>query len=192
MAVGQPWPFCDLCNKPLSLCLQFDVEERFELAFQPGSHFLLFHCPRCSFIPEYFPGGAVPESWLAPTLRSSYRIILNPPGVDEEAHEPDPILLEQSVAFTPAEEVLSENLDDPIGEPGLKLGGIPHWLQPYEPLRCPCGAPMGFVLQVPEPKPPGWVTKNGGRIMFGGGMNTFVFACTIQSSPYAAAMIPQR
>ena len=191
MAAGQPWPLCNYCDTPLSLCLQFDVEEAHQLAFALGSHLLLFHC-REDHIPPTFDGPQIPAAWLEPEFRSSCRIILNPPGGHEAIYEPDPTVEEQHLGFSAAKEKLGRGLDGPVGVGKVKLGGVPHWVQPPLHPRCACGAPMGFVMQIPTDESPGWRSQEGSPMPFGGGLSGYIFACTAQSSPYATALIVQR
>src|SRR5581483_6763664 len=130
MAEGQPWPICPYCEARLALYLQFDIEGRFGLAFEPGSHLLLFHCPLRDHVPLLPSAPEIPAAWIQPDFQASWRIILNPPGTREVVHEADPVVLEQRVAFTAAEEKVSQGLDGPIGKNDVKVGGIPHWVQP--------------------------------------------------------------
>ena len=51
---------------------------------------------------------------------------------------------------------------------------------------------MGFVLQVPSIESPGWATWAGRTAPFEDGLDAFVFACSVQSHPYAGLMIVQR
>ena len=190
MADGQPWPVCGYCEERMSLYLQFDVEDRFELAFPVGSHFLLFHCQDCDAVP-LSPGRKLPAKWLRPDLRSSYRIIINPPGSHEVVHEPDPRVVEQKVIFTKRKERVKVSPDGPVGVEEMKVGGLPHWKQPPNYLTCACGAPMGFVMQVPAASRVGWMHKRPNDLPFAGGTNPFLFACSIISSPYAAVIVPQ-
>jgi predicted DNA-binding WGR domain protein len=123
MAVGQPWPICTFCDQPLALYLQFDVAEAHQLAFTPGSHLLLFYCLE-DHPPPIFSGQRIPEDWLSPDHRSSYRIILNPPGVEEAIFEPDPAVLEQHLSFLAAKEKLVRGLDGPVGQPRVKRSAV--------------------------------------------------------------------
>ena len=167
-------------------------EDRFQLAFAAGTHVLLFHCARQQHIPEMPSGKVMPKSWLKPEFRAPYRIILNSPGAREVVHEADALVLEQRPVFKQAKERLEEGLDGPIGSAGTKIGGVPRWAQPPFYPRCPCGAPMGFIMQVPAVGLPGWKTKRRSSLSFAGGLNGFVFACTAQSNPYAAMLVVQR
>ena len=193
MAEGQAWPLCAYCDQRLALYLQFDVEERFQLAFPAGSHILLFHCPDCRrAIPPSPSGLTMPTEWLAPNLPSSYRIIVNPPKVREVVHEKDPRIKEQQVTFVTAAEKVTKNLDGPIGREDVKVGGLPHWIQPPLYGQCACGAPLGFMMQVPALKTVGWMRKKPNDIPFAGGLSAFLFACTVMSNPFAAVLFAQR
>jgi hypothetical protein len=174
------------------LYLQFDVEERFMLAFLPGSHFLLFHCTRCSVVPDMPLDLILPDSWLQDGHQSSYRIILNQPTVPEVAHPADPRMLEQHVTFTSSKERITEGLDGPVGKEKLKIGGLPHWVQPPIYPTCSCGAPMAFVLQVPAKEARRWKTRDNSAAPFAAGLDAFLFACSAQSHPYATIMMVQR
>lgn len=41
---GQEWPRCRICDELQVLFFQFDIEERFELPFKPGSHLSMVIC----------------------------------------------------------------------------------------------------------------------------------------------------
>ena len=192
MAAGQDWPICTYCDKPLGLYLQFDIEERHQLAFVSGSHLLVFHCPHTDHVPPTFPGRRIPKAWLDPDFRSSYRIILNPPGVREVVYEPDSMVREQRLGFVGGKEKISEGLDGLVGQGDVKVGGVPCWEQPPFHPQCACGAPMGFIMQVPTDESPGWKSTRGSRLPFAGGLNAYVFACSVQSSPYATVLVAQR
>jgi hypothetical protein len=193
MAEGQPVPLCAYCDQRLALYLQFDVEQRFQLAFPAGSHILLFHCPDCSrAIPPSPSGLTMPTEWLDPNLRSSYRIIVNPPNLREVVHEKDPRIKEQQVTFATAAEKVTENLDGPVGREEVKVGGLPHWVQPPLYGQCACGAPLGFMMQVPALKTVGWMRKKPNDVPFAGGLSAFLFACTVMSNPFAAVLVVQR
>lgn len=192
LADGQAWPSCSRCDERLCLYAQFDIDARFELAFVPGSHFLLFHCKSCDAIPDALPRGRLPAKWLVPDFRSTYRVILNQPDAREVIHEPDPVMLEQSVSFTRGKETLSENRDGVYGLDDVKLGGIPSWRQAPEYPICACGAPMGFVMQVPPNKLPGWKARRQIGLAFSADLFASIFFCSAQSSPYAGVIVAQR
>jgi hypothetical protein len=188
---GQPWPACGYCNKRMSLYLQFDVEDRFQMSFPAGSHFLLFHCPDCRAIPTPI-GPRVLAKWLRPDFPTAYRMILNPPGVREVIHELDSRLVQQRVTFKARKERITRDPDGAVvGLDVVKLGGVPHWRQPPHYPKCACGAPMGFVMQIPATKPVAWMRTRPNDLPFAGGMNAFLFACSALSSPYAGVIIPQ-
>ena len=173
-----------------SLYLQFDIEDRFDLAFPAGSHVLVFHCPTCEAVPLGFWRQG--DEWLKPDYRALYRIIVNPPGAREFLHEIDPRIVEQRVTFAKRKERVTKNLDGPVGVEEVKIGGLPHWVQPPDYPRCACGAAMGFLLQVPAMKNADWKQEQSDAMPWGGGLDTFVFACTRPCSPYAAVMVSQR
>ena len=190
MAAGQPWPVCLYCERRLGLYLQFDIEDRFDLAVATGSHVLVFHCPTCEAVPLGFWRQG--DEWLKPDYRALYRIIVNPPGAREFLHEIDPRIVEQRVTFAKRKERVTKNLDGPVGVEEVKIGGLPHWVQPPDYPRCACGAAMGFLLQVPAMKNADWKQEQSDAMPWGGGLDTFVFACTRPCSPYAAVMVSQR
>jgi hypothetical protein len=138
------------------------------------------------------PDLTLPQSWLEAEAPSSYRIIVNPPTAREVAHPPDPIMREQHVTFSSAKETLGKGLNGSVGKRKFKIGGIPHWIQPPTYPKCACGAPMGFVMQVPTTELPGWATVDNPTPPFAGGLDSFIFACVAQSHPYAAMMVVQR
>jgi len=194
LAEGQRWPVCGYCDgqPPLSLYLQFDVEARFMLGIAPGSHVLLFHCTQCDTVPRNPRDLRLPESWLDEAHPSSYRVFVNPPTGREVAHPPDPIMNEQHVTFRAAKEKLTQTADGFVGKRKVKIGGVPHWVQPPLFPTCACGKPMGFVFQVPSTEPSGWATWRDPSPAFAGGLDAFVFACTGPCHPLAAVMIVQR
>jgi len=191
LAEGQPWPLCAYCEQRLGLYLQFDVEDRFELAFPADSHILIFHCPDCLAVPVSPRGDTLPAEWLAPDFRSLYRIIVNPPDATEVVHKRDPRIKEQKLTFVAGTEEVTNDPDGPVGVDDVKVGGLPHWVQPPDYRRCVCGKPLGFIMQVPTSKPIGWMRKRPDDLAFAGGMNAFLFACTVTSSPYATLLIAQ-
>jgi hypothetical protein len=192
LAKGQDLPVCALCNDRLSLYLQFDVEQRFALPFEAGSHFLLFNCASCDAIPVAPPRGRLPASWLDPSRRDSWRIILNRPRRAEQVERADAIVREQSVSFTTSKETLRHGLDGEVGSADFKVGGVPHWVQPSRRVQCACGAAMGFLLQVPFGSAQGWRFRRGGQLPFCADLNAYVFACTAQCSPHATLLLAER
>lgn len=128
--------------------LQLEVDERFALPLASGSRLVVFQCRDhgdVARIDEYFdleseqqlPGGY----WdlLAPLncLR------LFPPGTELASSDEEPLLQAAGIEFHAAE--------DADGRQALKVGGTPSWAQgPPELRRCACGAPLIFLVQVPE------------------------------------------
>jgi predicted DNA-binding WGR domain protein len=190
LAKGQSWPMCGTCKKQLSLYLQFDVEKRFGLAFKPGSHFLFFNCTTCDGLPPVARSNKLPDSFLNANGAQSCRVILNPPGVSEVVHPADPTMRAQSpIGFESHPETLTDSLDCPVGEEGVKIGGAPSWTQPPRYKQCACGAPLGLVLQIPEGGGAGWKRKNGESLAPFYGNGYFIFACSAQCSPFAALIV---
>ena len=192
LARGQDWPVCGHCSERLSLYLQFDVEPRFATPFVAGSHFLLFNCTSCDSIPVAPPRERLPASWLDPSHLDSWRIVLNRPRRAEEVQPPDRLVREQLVHFTETKEVLRDGLDGKVGSALFKVGGVPNWVQPPRRVRCACGAPMAFLLQVPSSAAPGWRFRRGGPLPFCADLDAYVFACNAQCSPYAAFLLAER
>jgi predicted DNA-binding WGR domain protein len=195
MAAGQAWPTCGRCHERLWFYLQFDVVPEMQLAFAAGSHLLLFNCGVCDGMAMTVPSKKLPKPWLSPDHPQTYRVILNPPAAREAVLPADHLVLEQQAQLTRGDEEVTPLIEDldrtPRGREGFKVGGIPARIQPWSPPRCACGAPLGFVFQVPLEKDPGWRSKARRQLMFFG-LDVFIYACTQQCSPYATLVIPDR
>ena len=191
LATGQAWPVCGTCKKPQGLLLQFDIAKELELCFKPGSHFLFFCCPTCDETPPVADGDLTKE-FLDPDHPQTYRVIVNEPGASEVVEGADArMLLQSPIAFEASPEKLKKGLDCPLGASGVKIGGAPHWTQPPSYKRCSCGAPLGFVLQVPEGGSAGWLSADRKSVTPFLGNDFYIFACSAQCDPYAAIAIPQ-
>jgi predicted DNA-binding WGR domain protein len=210
MAEGQKWPTCSGCGENLSLFLQFDIEPDMGLGFIPGSHLLVFNCARCDGMAMIVPNKKLPKEWLSPDNPQTYRVILNRPAAREAIFPADPTVLEQLITFKREDEKLNEAMEDdeddeedeqtrrfreeepPRGRGGFKVGGIPARIQGWMPPRCNCGAPLGFIFQVPLSGPTGWKSRDRQTLGEFLGLDTFIHGCTKQCSPYATIVIPDR
>jgi predicted DNA-binding WGR domain protein len=215
MAEGQQWPTCSGCGENLSLFLQFDIEPDMGLGFIPGSHLLVFNCARCNGMAMIVPRKKLPKEWLSPDNPQTYRVILNRPAEREAIFPVDPTVLEQQVTLTRGDEKVRELMEDededeeerqareeaqarypkepPRGREGFKIGGIPARIQPWMPPSCHCGAPLGFIFQVPLTGDyPSWKTSQKRELGEFLCLDTFIHACTKQCSPYATIVIPDR
>jgi predicted DNA-binding WGR domain protein len=189
LAKAQAWPECGTCKVRMSLLLQFDVEKRFGLCFKPGSHLLFFSCLSCGENPPIVSGAKLSKASLDPKSPQSYRVILNPPRVSEVVHDVDPTMQAAPISFTPSPEKLRNGLDCRLGADGEKLGGAPAWTQPPRYIRCACGAPLAFVLQVSEGRHFDWKPKGKSWQEPFYGNPHMVFACSAQCDPYAAVVL---
>jgi hypothetical protein len=200
MAEGQAWPTCGGCGERLALYLQFDIAPEMQLGFIPGSHLLVFNCPGCEGLAKVLAAKRLPKEWLSPDHPQTYRVILNRPAAREAVFPADETVLEQRVTLRRGTEKVTPLYRDgspdapPRGRDGFKIGGIPRRLQDWTPPRCHCGAPLGFVFQVPLTVDPGWRSKGSKEkrpLGFFGG-DVFIHACTKQCSPYATIVVPDR
>jgi hypothetical protein len=192
LAEGQAWPVCDNCGERLCLYLQFDVEPAFKLAFAPGSHLLIFHCKSCGRSLDFPENGRVPPEWVSARFKSFYRIMMNPPGVKEAVQRADPIMVEQHVSFAKDKEKAKTIPGGQAGVNEVKIGGLPRWTEHPQYPTCACGKPMGFVMQVPWDKAVGWKRRDRPGANFAGASTSFVFFCSVQSSPHAGLIISIR
>jgi hypothetical protein len=87
---GQEWPKCKICDDPQALFFQFDIDEKFELPFIPGSHMVMFMCLNHDE-PTYPPllsdtSGKLPDVFWESSEEETagqYTLILNKPGISE-------------------------------------------------------------------------------------------------------------
>ena len=153
---------------------------------QPPAAVLL---PRLQRDGDIVPDWRLPGEWLSPDNPQTYRVILNRPAAREAIFPADPAVLEQKVELTRGLEKISAG---PSGRKGFKIGGIPARIQRWLPPRCHCGAPLGFVFQVPLLSSLSWKTKQNDILGETFGLDVFIHACTKQCSPYATIVIPDR
>ena len=129
--------------------LQIEIEERFQLPFKTGSHFLVFACPEHDdpTIGKNIWGTGQPAEQLPPEYwndnRGQYSLFLFSPGTCEPTAERDSYLVHSELQFSPKHS--SEDDWDTF-----LIGGKTPWVDTPQEWRCSCGAPMQFLCVIPE------------------------------------------
>lgn len=199
---NQDWFECGICGARQIVFLQFDIAEEFNLPFASGSHLSVFMCPHHNDAPiSYFGSRTLPNDYWK--NGEFYRLILNPPNIKERLLDLEPHLLYQSLNFEEVEESISaedfevENYE--IGSSGLKVGGVPFWIQEPEVYNCFCGAQMKFVCQIPEDfgfdkspeaeSHPDSFSADSYYLFLGN--EVYIFACADQCNPLAVIAVAQ-
>jgi uncharacterized protein YwqG len=197
----QEWPVCKLCDEKMVLFFQMDLAEKFQLPFKPNSHLLLFMC-RKDDEPVWGENrkGPLPENYME---TEHYRIILNPPDIQEKQDGTETSLVYSELTFEEINETIQtvgperERFD--IGEQLFKVGGLPSWTQDPEEHTCTCGAEMKFICQVPQDfnfsKEEGAESQTSSyskthyNIFLGN--EAYIFACEKQCNPLATLVVCQ-
>lgn len=198
LADNQAWPRCEHCQTEMVLYLQLDLLPEFELPFEPHSHLLVFGCSRhmdpC--MPPLAPAlkGKLPENYreILPGDReySQYKLLLNRPSAGRQRQALDPHLQCLALTFVAEPEEITGEGAFQRGSEGLKLGGIPAWLQNPETYKCSCGSDMAFLLQIPAdygfaklPEAPTQPNSYGDEYLFFLGNEVYILACQAQCQP---------
>ena len=189
LRVGQTVPACQKCGQQLSLFLQFDVLDEFNVPFDNGSHFLLFSCATCDEIPseQYCDGDETVQETYGSPVSDTYALFLNRPGGPEMIAPRESVLKSRVLAFTETDEsvhecefvgVTSEDLS-------FKVGGEPGWINYSVNLDCPCGGRIVFLCQIPDSwdfdaasGEPRWLSLFVGNFVY-------ILACDRQCSPHS-------
>ncbi|ODA30055.1 hypothetical protein A6X21_06875 [Planctopirus hydrillae] len=165
------------------LFLQFDIDPRWSMPFEDGSHFLLFMCPLCNEIPSFaaYSGGQLSGDYWSRT-EGHYFACLSKAGSSESIRLAEAILIAKELFFEPLKDV-AEHLPDTI-----RLGGEPFWLQEPEPVICSCGSNMVLISQIAEnygfdkqpgaPEQPDSFSANQYCLFLGN--EVYIFACPRQ------------
>lgn len=204
LAKDQEYPVCNKCGNKMVLFFQFDIEERFNLPFKPGSHFLVFMCPQHNEISDQFHKEALPENFWSGEWTEHYSIILNPPGIEERTYDKDPYLVYQEIVLDERNEVISDGFgcrprkgEKKYGKNKYKIGGIPSFYQADVPRYCSCGAELSFVCEVPflhlfnkekQTAKQNNTCDSDSYILFLGN-HVYFYACSKQHSPYACIAV---
>lgn len=142
---GQPWPVCD-CGARMALYFQVRVPD--DVPDFGGDQLLVFQCPlesdACFSADQQLPE----RFWDEPPANDHafWRILLQRNGV--ATPDADPHLRPRRLSLHRDEDVDHHNDETPLQ--GFKIGGAPYWVQDGEQYRCPCGADLVFICQVPE------------------------------------------
>lgn len=201
-------PNCQECGTEMTLYLQFDVREEFELPFQTGSHFVFFSCPSCEESRPSFLGsveGLHPDFGSVANNGSS--VFLNPPGV-EEVFGKASIFPGRELKFYQMNEVADFNEYSGEISSGIiqsKIGGVPHWIeyavagvggQMSSPrkgtatfVKCKCGGAFRFLTQIEMMLD--FSQDGAGKLLYSGEL-IVVLACERQCHPYAIGIISDR
>jgi len=183
MPQGASTPTCRRCQSLMQLFFQFDIEQRFDLPFKAGGHFVLFMCPLCNEIPSFesFPGGALPEDYWNRTEGNHYAALYRSGSANALARSNNSLLRAFKLDFV-------DNGPELHSRPSIRIGGDPQWLQDAEDFTCSCGAKMKLLTQVSEnfpfpktpsaPSQPGSFSKDDYCLFLGN--EVYVFACEKQ------------
>lgn len=140
-------PVCAQCSTSMQLFFQFDIDRRFNLPLQEGSHFVLFMCPECNEIPSFesYSGKQLPERFWEKTEGHFFSAL----------YKPQNLLVENNISSLLKSYKLDFHQINSVKMPNelIKVGGKPDWLQDDERFFCCCGEEMSFICQVPENYP---------------------------------------
>lgn len=199
---------CALCGEACVLFFQLDIEERFELPFEAGSHLVVTMCPEHNEAllhpSSWEPSNVIelpPRFWESPQYAHTF-MALNPPGTRESPGPEDPYIEPRELRFTPFRDEVEDYGESgrKRGTDGFKIGGAPAWYQQAQKFVCSCGAPMKFVCQVPantdaferKPEAPEQPhTYSSGHYCLFLGNGTYVFACRDQCDPRSVWAVNQ-
>jgi hypothetical protein len=197
------WPVCceDGCNQPMSLFLQFDVEDGMGLSFENGSTLSVFQCLRhddpFEELDTQFPG--IPHNRLPQNYwdHRNYAMFFTAPGEQRQSTQCEPFVLYSKLVLEcepepDARSAAAMNFRD------IKIGGSPFWIQQPRLWRCSCGSDMEFLCSLPGnleyPRTAGSPRQTNGRqdshFLFLG-LFTYVFACRARCDPRAVVAVRQ-
>lgn len=189
---GTDWPACRICGAELVAYLDIALPAAGADPFLPGSVLQVFACREHDGIPgtPYSGSGPFTAASRSERLPDGYwdlsdghylLRLLRPEAPVRPAASRDERLEPMFLSARPIQQAAAG---------GLKLLGVPAWIQNAEPHTCSCGAPMALVLQVPEDYqflidfktlPPGTrfnPALQNLRLFLGNGL--FLLACTRQ------------
>lgn len=173
LPAGEPWPSC-YCGERMVLFFQFDIPA--DVPAFGGDHLLAFQCPahNDAAVPENADEQLPERFWERPPIvghpGAFWRILLHrddtgPAGAPEPYLRPrrltlDPSTEEQAI-WWPEQKLTDDQVVDGqatdeaftrhgTGRREFKVGGTPSWIQGRESYRCPCGAELAYVCQLPE------------------------------------------
>jgi len=190
---GTILPKCTECGNEMLLFFQFDIEERFELPFQPGSHLVVLMCAECNEIPTFahHADGKLPPRFWKET-EGHFFVALYRPDQEQEERQTAPYLEPFSLDFSLIE-------GDVYPCDSLRVGGQPYWLQSPEQHFCPCGEQMRFICQLPEnygfpkcpnaPEQPDSFSPDDYCLFLGN--EVYVFGCANQCNERAVWVVVQ-
>lgn len=195
LEVDQPWPSCD-CGERMVFYFQVDIPP--EVATFGGDHVMVFQCPvhnEACFPPD---SEQLPVRFWdhppAPNKEVFWRILLHRTGTP--AADPDPYLQPRRLTLRQT----SDEVDEfGRGVPVFKVSGVPSWAQKPEHYRCPCGADLAFVCQIPEnfgfdiipgqPEQPDTFDSTQYGLFLGN--EVYILACSAHCDPAAAWPVNQ-
>jgi len=161
-----------------------------------GTHISLFMCPTHNDVPSFVNDGVRPgEFWDKDVgLFAAYA---DAPGIALVPGDEDSYLAPAELLLTPGTEAVERD-DEGIesGKPIFKLGGIPARYNEQHKVTCGCGAPMAYLLQLPEsyefpkqanaPEQPDSFSRNDYCLFLGNVVTLLV--CTASCDPRAVTV----
>ncbi|QFG24097.1 hypothetical protein [Actinomadura sp. WMMB 499] len=188
LAAGQAWPSC-YCGGRMAFYFQVGIPA--DVPTFGGHQLLVFQCPlhdEACFSPGSRSAQLPGRFWddpPEPNEGAFWRILLH--GGGNPVTDSDPFL-------QPRRLTLAETPDERgNGRFEFKVSGVPAWAQDPERYRCPCGADLAFVCQIPEdfefemlPGRP----EDFGELLFLGNM-VYILACPERCDPAAAWPVNQ-
>jgi hypothetical protein len=131
------------------LFVQLDVPEGADVAVPAGTHVGLFMCPTHNDIPDFCGDGDRPATfWENDT--GCFALFVDPPDARLLLGREDPYLQGHELQFEQATEQVDAFDEVLTGEQVFKLGGEPARFNASHKVRCGCGLPMTYLLQIPE------------------------------------------
>ena len=136
-------PKCITCGAAQQLFLQFDIDEKFGLSFEGGSHVVLFMCPDCNEIPSFdsYENGKLPDQFWSKT-EGHFFVANFKAKTSTKFMQLDSLLRSYALEFE--DDSAKSKLEE------IRIGGEPNWLQTPENFTCQCGAEMKFIAQISE------------------------------------------
>lgn len=203
LPTGETWPLCteDACGQRMSLFLQAEVEDRFNLLFATGSTLSVFQClahdDPFEDLDTKSPTKAKPCLPDRYWEHANYALYFTAPGGQRSA-DMEPHVTYSQLTFAAEPEPKPRSIEA-LNYKQIKIGGSPFWIQRPKLWHCSCGAEMAFLCSVPEdlnyprtagsPRQPNVYSEGYHRLFLG--LSTYIFACKAHCNPRAVVAVRQ-
>lgn len=199
MPAGVSVPRCRICNAPMVLFFQMDIQAEFEIPFEDGSHLLIFMCPthnEATGLASLYNDVPLPDQYWQ-SDEGHYALFLFPPCQLQNDGHMDEHIESFQVTFDRALEEVQTFEDFDVGSYCFKVGGVPGWMNYCVDKRCTCGGKMSFVCQIPDgfgfkkiptaPEQPDSFSASEYCLFLGN--QVYVLACELQCNPRAVIAV---